>query len=73
MDEFKESSQGFDAFEKFAADFQENPLEFKRQFTSGYDQFTSDSDQSFLQLLGDKLAEFAEKNPEKIGDRRRIF
>ena len=32
MDEFKEYSQGFDAFEKIAAKFQENPLEFKRQF-----------------------------------------
>ena len=34
MGEFKEYSQGFDAFEKIAAKFQENPLEFKRQFTS---------------------------------------
>ena len=73
MDKFKESSQGFDAFEKIAARFQENPMEFKRQFTSGYDQFTSDSDQSFLQLLGDKLAEFAEKNPEKIGEFEKLL
>ena len=57
MDEFKEYSQGFDAFEKIAAKFQENPLEFKRQFTSDSDQFTSDSDQSFLQVLGDKLGD----------------
>ena len=34
MYEFKEYSHGFDAFEKIAAKFQENPLEFKQQFTS---------------------------------------
>ena len=33
MNEFKEYSQGFDAFEKIAAKFQENPMEFKKQFT----------------------------------------
>ena len=73
MDESKEYSQGFDAFEKIAAKFQENPLEFKRQFTSDSDQFTSDSDQSFLQVLGDKLAEFAEKNPEKVGEFEKLL
>ena len=55
MDEFKEYSQGFDAFEKIAAKFQEDPLQFKQQFTSNPKQ------EAITKVFDGKLGELWEE------------